>query len=306
MAVKKGLGKGINSLISEDAYSFEESGREPAKEIVKEVVKEVIKEVRVPEQVFLKLREIEPNRNQPRKNFDEEALMELTESIKQYGIVQPLIVRKNGKHYEIIAGERRWRAAKEAGLKEVPVVIKEYTEQEMTEVSLIENIQRENLNPVEEAKGYKRLVEEFHLKQEEVAGKVSKSRSAIANSMRLLKLDDVVLELLEAGQISTGHAKVLLELSDAEQQKYAAELIVEKNLSVRETEKLVKSLSNPVQEKAKKELTNKELYKQLQERLSAKMGTKVAINRKSDDQGKIEIEYYSQEELERIIETIGM
>jgi ParB family chromosome partitioning protein len=265
-----------------------------------------VKEVPVPEQVFLKLRDIEPNRHQPRSDFNEDSLKELTESVKQYGIVQPLIVRKKGKHYEIIAGERRWRAAKEAGLKEIPVVIKEYTEQEMTEVSLIENIQRENLNPVEEALGYKRLVVEFHLKQEEVAEKVSKSRAAIANSMRLLKLDDEVLNLLAAGQISTGHAKVLLELAEPEQQKDVAEMIVEKNLSVRETERLVKTLLNPAPEKKAVELTNKELYKQLQERLAARMGTKVSINRKAEDQGKIEIEYYSQEELERIIEAIGM
>jgi ParB family chromosome partitioning protein len=176
----------------------------------------------------------------------------------------------------------------------------------MTEVSLIENIQRENLNPVEEALGYKRLVVEFHLKQEEVAEKVSKSRAAIANSMRLLKLDDEVLNLLAAGQISTGHAKVLLELTEPEQQKDIAEMIVEKNLSVRETERLVKTLLNPAPEKKAVELTNKELYKQLQERLAARMGTKVSINRKGEDQGKIEIEYYSQEELERIIEAIGM
>jgi ParB family chromosome partitioning protein len=306
MAVKKGLGKGINSLISEDAYDFEEETKKTEQEPVKEVIKEVVKEVPVPEQVFLKLRDIEPNRHQPRSDFNEDSLKELTESIKQYGIVQPLIVRKKGKHYEIIAGERRWRAAKEAGLKEVPVVIKEYTEQEMTEVSLIENIQRENLNPVEEALGYKRLVVEFHLKQEEVAEKVSKSRVAIANSMRLLKLDDEVLNLLAAGQISTGHAKVLLELAEPEQQKDIAEMIVEKNLSVRETERLVKTLLNPAPEKKTVELTNKELYKQLQERLAARMGTKVSINRKGEDQGKIEIEYYSQEELERIIEAIGM
>jgi ParB family chromosome partitioning protein len=300
------LGKGINSLISEDAYDFEEETKKTEQEPVKEVIKEVVKEVPVPEQVFLKLRDIEPNRHQPRSDFNEDSLKELTESIKQYGIVQPLIVRKKGKHYEIIAGERRWRAAKEAGLKEVPVVIKEYTEQEMTEVSLIENIQRENLNPVEEALGYKRLVVEFHLKQEEVAEKVSKSRVAIANSMRLLKLDDEVLNLLAAGQISTGHAKVLLELAEPEQQKDIAEMIVEKNLSVRETERLVKTLLNPAPEKKTVELTNKELYKQLQERLAARMGTKVSINRKGEDQGKIEIEYYSQEELERIIEAIGM
>lgn len=302
MAAKRGLGKGLNTLIPEGELEFQQ----PEKETVKEVIKEVVKEVKVQEQICLKLRDIEPNRKQPRESFDNEALEELAESIKQYGVVQPLIVRKNGKHYEIIAGERRWRAAKMAGLKEVPVVIKEYTEQEMTEISLIENIQRENLNPVEEAKGYKRLVEEFHLKQEEVAAKVSKSRAAVANSMRLLKLDDSVLELLAAGQISTGHAKVLLELSDFEQQKYAAELIVEKSLSVRETEKLVKTLSNPQPEREKRELTNTELYKQLQDRLSARMGTKVAINRKTEDKGKIEIEYYSQEELERIIEAIGM
>ncbi len=299
MAAKRGLGKGLNTLIPEGELELEQP------EKVKEVIKEVVKEVRVTEQQYLKVREIEPNRKQPRENFDEDALNELAESIKKIGVLEPLIVRKNGKHYEIIAGERRWRAAKLAGLKEVPVVIKEYTEQEMTEVSLIENIQRENLNPVEEAKGYKRLMEEFGLKQEEVAAKVSKSRAAVANLVRLLKLDESVLDMLSIGQISTGHAKVLLELSDAEQQRSAAETVVEKNLSVRETEKLVKSMLKPASE-PKKELTNADLYNQIQERLSAKVGTKVSINRKSEDKGKIEIEYYSQEELERIIEAIGM
>ncbi len=299
MAAKRGLGKGLNTLIPEGELELEQP------EKVKEVIKEVVKEVRVPEQQYLKVREIEPNRKQPRENFDEDALNELAESIKKIGVLEPLIVRKNGKHYEIIAGERRWRAAKLASLKEVPVVIKEYTEQEMTEVSLIENIQRENLNPVEEAKGYKRLMEEFGLKQEEVAAKVSKSRAAVANLVRLLKLDESVLNMLSIGQISTGHAKVLLELSDAEQQRSAAETVVEKNLSVRETEKLVKSMLKPASE-PKKELTNADLYNQIQEKLSAKVGTKVSINRKSEDKGKIEIEYYSQEELERIIEVIGM
>ncbi len=299
MAAKRGLGKGLNTLIPEGELELEQP------EKVKEVIKEVVKEVKVPEQQYLKVREIEPNRKQPRENFDEDALNELAESIKKIGVLEPLIVRQNGKYYEIIAGERRWRAAKLAGLKEVPVVIKEYTEQEMTEVSLIENIQRENLNPVEEAKGYKRLMEEFGLKQEEVAAKVSKSRAVVANLVRLLKLDESVLDMLSIGQISTGHAKVLLELSDAEQQRNAAETVVEKNLSVRETEKLVKLLLKPAPE-PKKELTNADLYNQIQEKLSAKVGTKVSINRKSEDKGKIEIEYYSQEELERIIEVIGM
>lgn len=299
MAAKRGLGKGLNTLIPEGELELEQP------EKVKEVIKEVVKEVKVPEQQYLKLREIEPNRKQPRETFDEEALGELAESIKKIGVLEPLIVRKNDKYYEIIAGERRWRAAKLAGLKEVPVIIKEYSDQEMTEVSLIENIQRENLNPVEEAKGYKRLMDEFGLKQEEVAAKVSKSRVAVANLVRLLKLDESVLDMLSVGQISTGHAKVLLELSDAEQQRSAAETIVEKHLSVRETEKLVKSLLAPATE-PKKELTNADLYNQIQEKLAAKMGTKVSINRKSENKGKIEIEYYSQEELERIIETIGM
>ena len=298
MVVKKGLGKGLNTLIPEGKLEFDSSENE--------TVKEVVKEVKVPEQIYLKIREIEPNRDQPRKYFDEDLLQELSESIKQYGVVQPLIVKKSEDHYEIIAGERRWRAAKKAGLKEVPVVIKDYSEQEMTEVALIENIQRENLNPVEEARGYKRLAEEFNMKQDEVAAKVSKSRAAIANSMRLLKLEESVLELLASGQITTGHSKVLLELSDKEMQRDVAERIVEKSLTVRETEKLVKSLLKPTSKKEKEELMNNELYEQLQEKLAARMGTKVAINRKSENKGRIEIEYYSQEELERIIEMIGM
>lgn len=290
MAVKRtGLGKGLDSMIPPKATS--------------KVEKEKIKtdEVSKTGETILKINEVEPNKKQPRKFFNEEALQELSESIKQHGIVQPLVVAKKDDYYEIIAGERRWRAAKLAGLKEIPVVIKDYSPQEIMEVALIENIQREDLNPVEEARAYQNLIKEYDLKQEELAQRVSKSRSAITNSLRLLKLSDEVLDLLMEEAISSGHARALLALEDTEQQLMVAERIVSDNLSVRDIEKLVKSINNPVKKAPKKELKNDFVYKDIEEQLKQKIGTKVKINRKSEDKGKIEIEYYSQDELEKIV-----
>lgn len=307
-----GLGKGLGSLIpgGEGAKAAKpvasKASSEEKKVEIKEVVKEVVKEVKVQEPLYVKLRDLDPNKNQPRKDFDEAALQELSESIKLHGIIQPLVVKKTGKRYLIIAGERRFRAAKLAGLKEVPVVLKDYTEQEVTEIALIENIQRENLNPVEEARAYRQLVDEFGLKQEEVAGKVSKSRASVANSMRLLKLRAEVLDMVADGRLSTGHGKVLLEIVDPDLQLQAAEKIAKENLSVRQTEKLVKDLTSPKKEGSEKAaLTNEQAYGQLQDRLCEKLGTKVFVRRKSENTGKIEIDYYSFEELERILETIG-
>ncbi len=299
MAVKKkGLGRGIDSLIPDTSAS----GRN--KNQGKETVREVIKEVKVPAETVLKLSEIEPNRDQPRKEFDENELKELAESIKQYGIIQPLVVRKRDDYYEIIAGERRWRAAKMAKLDEVPVVIKDYMPQEAMEIALIENIQRKDLNPLEEAMAYRSLIDEYHLTQEELAGRVSKSRSAITNSMRLLNLPKEVQKMLEDGEISTGHARALLSENDSKKQIEAARKIVEKGLSVRETEKLMekpKGAKKP--KKGKDSLAQEDLaYEELTERLREILGTNVAIRRKKEGSGKIEIEYYSTDELERLLE----
>lgn len=255
-------------------------------------------------ELLLNINEVEPNRNQPRKEFDEDALLELADSVKQYGILQPLIVQKKKGYYEIIAGERRWRAAKMAGLKEVPVIIKEYTRQEIVEISLIENIQRENLNPIEEAMAFKRLLEEFNLKQDEVAEKVSKSRTAVTNSMRLLKLDDRVQQMIVDDMISTGHARALLAVDSKEQQYNLATKIFDEKLSVRETEKLVKSLKNTKKAVVKEKIEHVFIYDDIVEKMKNIMGTKVNINAKSNGKGRIEIEYYSEEELERIYDLI--
>lgn len=251
----------------------------------------------------MKISSVEPNRSQPRKHFDEDALLELAESIKQYGVLQPLLVSDKKGYYEIIAGERRWRAAKIAGLKEIPVIVKEFTEQEVVEISLIENIQREDLNPIEEAMAYKRLLDEFHLKQDEIAERVAKSRTAVTNSMRLLKLDEKVQQMLIDEMISAGHARAILALPDKEMQASVATKVFDEKMSVRETEKLVKTLMEPPREKnVEKNTTEDAVYESLEEKMKAIMGTKVIINRKKNDKGKIEIEYYSRDELERIIE----
>lgn len=302
MAVKrKGLGKGIDSLIPDSSAARPKKTVETKTE-VKEVIKEVIKEVEVPADTMMKISDIEPNREQPRKNFDKEALEELADSIRQFGIIQPLVVQKKKDYYEIIAGERRWRAAKLAKLKEVPVVIKEYTPQEVMEIALIENIQRKDLNPIEEALAYKSLIDEYNLKQEELANRVSKSRTAIANSMRLLRLTNDVQNMLINDEISMGHARALLSLEQESLQLEVARTISEKGLSVRDTEKLVKSILNPKQAKLPIPSSEDAVYEKLSGKLREKFGTKVSINNKKGGKGKIEIEYYSKDELERILE----
>ena len=256
---------------------------------------------------FLKINQVEPNRDQPRKEFDEDALMELADSVKQFGILQPLIVQERKDYYEIIAGERRWRAAKIAGLKEVPVIIRDYTKQEIVEISLIENIQRENLNPIEEAMAFKRLLEEFNLKQDEVAERVSKSRTAVTNSMRLLKLSRRVQQMIIDDMISTGHARALLAIDDEELQYTIATRIFDEKMSVRDTEKLVKSLKlkkEPKEEPQKEKLEHAFVYDDIVEKMKNVIGTKISINAKPNGKGKIEIEYYSEKELERIYDLI--
>lgn len=305
-ARKSGLGKGLDSLIP---MGMELEGIQKSAQKKAETPKTEEQELKAEEsQVFLKISQIEPNRDQPRKQFDEDALMELADSIKQYGVLQPLIVQKKGEYYEIIAGERRWRAAKLAKLKEVPVMIKDYTPQEIMEISLIENIQREDLNPIEEASAYQRLIDEFHLKHEEIAERVAKSRSAITNSMRLLKLDKRVQMMLVEGEISGGHARTLLALEDQELQFTAAERIIEHKLSVRETEKLVKDLLKPKKSEKEQNVPDEAtalIYKNLEEKIRGILGTKVSINRKDENRGKIEIEYYSMDELERLMDLFG-
>ncbi len=291
MAKAKGLGKGLDSLI-------------PMGVKLEEKKVEVV-EAPKPD-LFVNVSKIEANRSQPRKKFEKAALQELADSIKTYGVIQPLIVRKKGNFYEVVAGERRWRAAKIAGLKEVPVVVKEYSDREVAEIALIENLQRENLNPIEEAMGYESLIQEYGLKQEEVASRVSKSRTVITNSLRLLKLDSKVQNHLMSGKISVGHGKVLLALEDPQMQQEATEQIILENLSVRQTEKLVKNMLTPKVVKEKPELPGRAIYEDLENRLTERMGTKVKIQRKNEKKGKIEIEYYSVEELERVISLMGL
>ena len=241
MATARGLGKGLDTLIPTGKVEVKSKKSTEKSNEVKEPTTTV------------KITMVEPNREQPRKNFDQDALEELADSIKQYGLIQPIVVQDRKTYYEIIAGERRWRAAKIAGLKEVPVIIKNYTEQEIVEISLIENIQRENLNPIEEAMAYKRLLNEFNLKQDEVAERVSKSRTAVTNSMRLLKLCDEVQQMIIDEMITTGHARALISVEDPEQQYILAQKIFDEKLSVRDVEKLVKDLGKTKKEKKAKE-----------------------------------------------------
>lgn len=306
MAVKKGgLGKGLDSLIpsgnprgKKSVVSAEQNTEK--REVVEKIVEKIVEK---PVEMKVKIGEVEPNREQPRKKFDEDALLELSESIKQFGILQPLLVQKKDGYYEIIAGERRWRAAKLAGVKEIPVIVKDFTSQEIVEISLIENIQREDLNPIEEALAYKRLMEEFRLKQDEIAERVSKSRTAVTNSIRLLKLDERVQRMVVDEMISTGHARALLAIEDGDDQYTIAMKIFDEKLSVRETERLVKNLQNPKPKKENVADTQIEvIYHQLEEKIESIVGTKVSIHQKNNQKGKIEIEYYSQAELERLIE----
>ena len=299
VAKRGGLGKGLDVLIPDKNVGAEIA---PKKEVKTKIVEKIVeKVVEKPVEVKVKVSSIEPNKEQPRKNFDEDALFELAESIKQHGMLQPIIVQDKDGYYEIIAGERRWRAAKLAGLKEVPVIIKKFSDQEIVEISLIENIQRENLNPIEEAIAYKRLLTEFDLKQDEVAMRVSKSRTAVTNSMRLLKLEARVQQMVIEEKISTGHARTLLGIEDGELQYQIACRVFDEKMSVREVEKLVKTLNAPKKEQKKPEI-NQAVYDDISEKLKQIMGTKVQILPKNNEKGKIEIEYYSNEELERIIE----
>ncbi len=293
MAVKKGLGKGLggkglDSVIADKIGSSEGTDGEK-------------------QEVLVSISKVEPNKEQPRKNFDEDALLELSESIRQFGVLQPLLVQDKKDYYEIIAGERRWRAAKLAGLKQVPIIVKDLTEQEVVEIALIENIQRENLNPIEEAVAYKRLLNEFNMKQDEIAERVSKSRTAVTNSMRLLKLNEKVQQMVIDDMISTGHARALLAISDEEKQYNLAQKIFDEKLSVREVEKMVKKLQK---QKAAPQKDNSELerlsvvYQEVEENMKMILGTKVTINQKDTMKGKIEIEYYSPQELDRIYELL--
>ncbi len=299
MAAKqsRGLGKGLDSLIP-DAVGEAKVKKEAE---VKAPVKEEKKEA----ETIVKITMVEPNRKQPRKNFDEDALQELSDSIKQFGLIQPILVQDRKDHYEIIAGERRWRAAKMAGLKEVPVIIRDYTEQEIMEISLIENIQREDLNPIEEAQAYKRLLTEFNLKQDEVAERVSKSRAAVTNSIRLLKLDDRVQQMVIDDMISTGHARALLAVEDHEEQYMLAQKIFDEKLNVRDVEKLVKNLHKPVKQKKEEDKTMDAIYQDIENKLKQKLSTKVIVTSKGEGAGKIEIEFYNHEDLDRLLEMIG-
>ncbi|WAJ23967.1 ParB/RepB/Spo0J family partition protein [Lacrimispora xylanolytica] len=311
MAKRTGLGKGLGAIFGDEVMESAAEEQEIKNHQKQEAAEAAAKKDEVPDfetgkEMFLKLSSIEPNRNQPRNEFKEDSLLELAESMKEYGVLQPLLVQKKGDFYEIIAGERRWRAAKLAGLKEVPVVIREYTKQQSMEIALIENVQREDLNPIEEAKAYQRLMQEFSLKQEEIAARVAKNRVTITNSMRLLKLDERVQDMLIQNQITGGHARALLSVEDPELQFQLAGKIVAESLSVREVEKLVKSLSKKKEPKEKKEedVSLSLIFRELEDRMKSAMGTKVSINRKDKNKGRVEIEYYSEAELERIVELI--
>ena len=321
MAVKKkGLGRGLDALFPEKPAEKKPVPKPITKEVnpkqeaesvkttvpasdKKEMTADAPTEVKKTE-MLVKISKVEPNRTQPRKQFDEDALVELSESIKQFGILQPLLVSDKGDYYEIIAGERRWRAAKLAGLIEVPVIIKEFNDQQVVEISLIENIQREDLNPIEEAMAYKRLINEFKLKQDSIAERVSKSRTAVTNSLRLLKLDERVQQMLIDEMISAGHARAILAIPDKDKQASVAMKVFDEKLSVRETEKLVKHIVEPPKKKAEKQVNTAEdaIYESLEEKMKGIVGTRVFIHRKKNNKGKIEIEYYSRDELERIIE----
>ena len=295
---KNGLGRGLDALFPDKKTASEENEVKFTAKVEKKTepavkVKNVKERTETPRQkkvpMMVKISMVEPNQNQPRKQFDEDALLELTESVKQYGILQPLLVSEKKDYYEIIAGERRWRAAKLAGLKEVPVIVKEFSEQELVEISLIENIQREDLNAVEEAMAYKRLMDEFHLKQDEIADRVGKSRTAVTNSMRLLKLSAKVQQMLIDEMITAGHARAILAVSDMEKQESLAMRVFDEKLSVRETEKLVKAVLAPPKEKKSHSYSAEDAaYENLEEKMKSIMGTKVLIHRKKNDKGKID------------------
>ncbi len=286
----KGLGKGLGALIPLDEL-----------DIKNEI--DVNKEAITPDKM-VKISKIEPRKDQPRKNFNEDRLQELSDSIKKYGVIEPIIVQEYNDHYEIVAGERRWRAAMKAGLKEVPVLIRNFTEQEIVEISLIENIQREDLNPIEEALAYKTLLEKYDLRQDQVAERVSKSRTTITNSIRLLNLCDEVQQMLINEMLTQGHARALLAITDKEQQYLIAQRVFDENLTVRDIEKIVKDLTTKKKEKQNDKIENEFIYRDFEEKIKNSLGTKVTIKPKTNKSGKIEIEYYTENDFERIAEQL--
>ena len=301
MAVKgkggRGLGKGLDTLIP-NVLSKDTEKSEPVSSKSKKSIEEKGAET------IVKITKVEPNRKQPRKDFNEDKIQELAESIKQFGVISPILVQDRKDHYEIVAGERRWRAAKLAGLKEVPVIIRDYTEQEIAEISLIENIQRENLNPIEEALAYKRLLEEFNLKQDEVAERVSKSRAAVTNSIRLLKLSENVQQMLIDDMLSTGHARALISIEDPEVQYSLAQRIFDEKLSVRDVEKIMKNMNKPAKPVKVYDESLVTVYQDLEEKLKNRLGTKVKISSKGNGAGKIEIEFYNNDDFERLMDIM--
>ncbi len=299
MAARKGgLGRGLDALIPQGKLIEDKPALQTEEQKKEEKEKDST--------VMVRITQVEPNRNQPRRNFDEDTLHELAESIKQFGLLQPILVQDRDTYYEIIAGERRWRAAKMAGLKEVPVIIRDYSAQEIVEISLIENIQREDLNPIEEAQAYKRLITEFKLKQDEIAERVSKSRVAVTNSMRLLKLGEKVQQMVIDGMLSTGHARALISIEDQELQYQIAQRVFDEKLSVREVERLVKNLGKEKKEKTKERDESLEvIYRSLEERMKQTLGTKVAISSKGKKGGKVEIEFYNNDDLEKIVDRLS-
>ena len=295
---RRGLGKGLDTLIPGSSVTSKKNAAEQEPETVESRKSK-------PE-TMVNIALIRPNREQPRKNFDEDALIELSESIKQFGIIEPILVQDRQDHYEIIAGERRWRAAMKAGLKEIPVIIRNYTEQEIVEIALIENIQREDLTPIEEALAYKKLMDEFHMKHDQVAERVSKSRTAVTNSIRLLKLCKKVQEMVENGMITAGHARAIISVEDPDKQYELAQRIFDEKLNVREVEKIIKKMNEPAKEGKPKPDTSQfdAIYENLAEKMKQTLSTKVSITSKGQGAGKIEIEFYSNEDLERIMELI--
>lgn len=310
-----GLGRGLDALIpdmseeeKENEEITDESGETTSfvsdQENHKEWQNEAMAHGRMK---MVRMTQIEPNQNQPRKNFDEEKLNELAQSIQENGLLEPILVQIKGDHYEIVAGERRWRACHIAGLKEIPVIIKEYSDQDQVEISLIENIQREDLNPIEEAKAYQKLSDEFHLSQEEIAKKVSKDRASVANTMRLLKLAETVQEMVANGELSMGQARALITVEDKELQIELAKRIVEEKLSVREVEKLIRSLTNEKTEKTKKQIqdpASSAIYRDIENQMKSSLGMKVELKPKGKNGGKLEITFSSEEELEKLMECL--
>lgn len=294
---KQALGRGLGAIFGEEAKNAPAEKSKKAAEKKENVSRETSK---------IKISLIEPNKDQPRKIFKEESLKELAESIKKFGVLQPLLVKKNGNMYEIIVGERRWRAAKLAGLREIPAIVKDLEKKEAAEIALIENIQREDLGPVEEAKAYRDLIDEYHMTQEELAERVSKNRTTITNSMRLLQLGDDVLSMLEEGTLSAGHARTLLSIKDKSRQLEAAKKMLQDGMSVREAENYVKALENKTEKKKAAKKKEKDIYlEDLAKKLTSRIGTKVTIKSSGKQKGRIEIDYYSNEDLERISEKLG-